>query len=121
MIEPPRKKGKGKAARYYAREPESEEDTDFGDSDDERGKTALKLFASLAGIDDEDKENKWWFPPPSSPAAAQNIDISRSRQTSEQTKPSAGLSKLLFQRTTHPISSPRNLNLFPSQFDGLCW
>ena len=63
-------KGKGtKAARYYARE--SEEDTDFGDSDDERGKTAHKLFASLAGIDEEDKENTWWFSSPSS----QNVDI----------------------------------------------
>ena len=67
-------KGKGKrtrAARYYAQE--SEEDTDFGDSDDERGKTAHKLFSSLAGIDEEDKENTWWFSSPSS----QNVDISQ--------------------------------------------
>ena len=69
-------KGKGKGtnmARYYAQE--SEEDTEFGDSDDERGRTAHKLFASLAGIDEEDKENKWWISPRSSPAAAQNVDI----------------------------------------------
>ena len=80
--DPPREpisgdKGKGKetkAARYYAQE--SDEDTDFGDSDDERGKTAHKLFASLAGIDEEDKENKWWSSPSSSQAAAQNVDIS---------------------------------------------
>ena len=30
---------------------------DFGDSDDERGKTAHNFFASLAGIDEENKEN----------------------------------------------------------------
>ena len=74
----PGDKGKGKRtnmARYYAQE--SEEDTEFGDSDDERGRTAHKLFASLAGIDEEDKENKWWSPPPSSPAAGQNVDISQ--------------------------------------------
>ena len=43
----PEGKGKGKAARYYARD---SEDTDFGDSDDERGKTAHKPFASPAGM-----------------------------------------------------------------------
>ena len=71
-------KGKRKethAARYYALE--SEEDTDLGDSDDERGRTAHKLFASLAGIEEDDKENKWWFSSPSSQAAAQNVDISQ--------------------------------------------
>ena len=71
-------KGKGKetsTARYYVRE--SEEDTDFGDNDDERGRTAHKLFASLAGIDEEDKENMWWFSPPSSQVAEQDADISQ--------------------------------------------
>lgn len=78
-------KGKGKetsAARYNAREAryyarESEEDTTFGDSDDERGKTAHKLFSSLAGIDEEDKENTWWISSPSSKTAEQNVDISQ--------------------------------------------
>ncbi|KDR81002.1 hypothetical protein GALMADRAFT_153374 [Galerina marginata CBS 339.88] len=53
-------KGKGKevqTSRYYGRESEDESDND---SDDERGKTAHKLFASLAGIDPDDKENSWW-------------------------------------------------------------
>ena len=71
-------KGKMKernVARYYALE--SEEDTDLGDSDDERGRTAHKLFASLAGIDEDDKENKWWLSSPSSQTAAQNVDISQ--------------------------------------------
>lgn len=50
-------KGKGKAiAPRYGRE--SDGDTDFSDSDDERGRTAHLLFASLAGI--EEKENAWW-------------------------------------------------------------
>ena len=73
-------KGNGKetiADRYYARE--SEEDTDFGDSDDERGKTAHKLFASLAGIDAEDKENMWCFPSPPSQAEEHDVDISPER------------------------------------------
>jgi hypothetical protein len=71
-------KGKGKktnVARYFARE--SEEDTDFGHSDDERGRTAHKLFASLAGIDEEDKENVWWYSPPSSEAAEQDVAVSQ--------------------------------------------
>lgn len=79
LFDPPERtfgdKGKGKetiTARYYVRE--SEEDTDFGDSDDERGRTAHTLFASLAGIDTEDKENVWWF---SSPPSEQDVDISQ--------------------------------------------
>jgi DNA cross-link repair 1C protein len=50
---------------------------DFGDSDDEQGRTAHKLFASLAGIDEEDKENMWWFLPPSSQVAELDVDISQ--------------------------------------------
>jgi len=79
LFDPPERtfgdKGKGKetiTARYYVRE--SEEDTDFGNSDDERGRTAHTLFASLAGIDTEDKENVWWF---SSPPSEQDVDISQ--------------------------------------------
>jgi len=46
---------------------DSEDDTD-GDSEDERGRTAHILFAALAGIDPEDKENTWSFTSPPSPA-----------------------------------------------------
>ena len=68
-------KGKGKETRYYARE--SQEDTDFDDSDDERGRTAHTLFASLAGIDAEDKENVWWFSSPPSSTAERDVDMSQ--------------------------------------------
>ena len=64
-------KGKGKAiAPRYGRE--SDGDTDFSDSDDERGRTAHLLFASLAGI--EEKENAWWVS--SSPSQrASDVDV----------------------------------------------
>ena len=54
-------KGKGKevrSSRDHGRD--SEDDTDDCDSGDERGRTAHKLFAGLAGIDSDDKENTWW-------------------------------------------------------------
>jgi DNA cross-link repair 1C protein len=102
-------KGKGKetkAARYYAQE--SEEDTDFGDSDDERGKTAHKLFASLAGIDEEDKENKWWCSPPSSQAGAQNVDISPKllNADNQRREEPVGNGAWRLNRLTHVVSSP---------------
>ncbi|KAL0946208.1 hypothetical protein HGRIS_012467 [Hohenbuehelia grisea] len=55
-------KGKAKAAIE-----DSDQDTDFAESDDERGRTAHKLFAAQAGLDD--KENQWWHS--SSPAQSQ--------------------------------------------------
>ena len=102
-------KGKGKvtnAARYYARE--SEEDTDFGDSDDERGRTAHRLFASLAGIDEEDKENKWWFSPLSSPAAVQNVDINQEllNADNQRREEPVGNGAWRLNRLTPVISSP---------------
>lgn len=54
-------KGKGKevsSSRDHGGD--SEEDTDDYDSGDERGRTAHKLFAEIAGIDSDDKENTWW-------------------------------------------------------------
>ena len=74
-------KGKGKAiAPRYGRE--SDGDTDFSDSDDERGRTAHLLFASLAGI--EEKENAWWVS--SSPSQrASDVDVLH-----EQSAPVAG-------------------------------
>ncbi|KAG6909517.1 hypothetical protein DXG01_017074 [Tephrocybe rancida] len=54
-------KGKGKEQAI-----ESEDETDGGWSDDERGKTAHRLFASIAGI--EGKDHTWWVS--SSPAAS---------------------------------------------------
>ena len=74
-------KGKGKAiAPQYGRE--SDGDTDFSDSDDERGRTAHLLFASLAGI--EEKENAWWVS--SSPSQrASDADVLH-----EQSAPVAG-------------------------------
>ena len=54
-------KGKGKevsSSRDHGGD--SDEDTDDCDSGDERGRTAHKLFARMAGIDSDDKENTWW-------------------------------------------------------------
>ena len=102
-------KGKGEwtnAAKYYAQE--SEEDTDFGDSDDERGRTAHKLFASLAGIDEEDKENKWWLSSPSSQAAAQNVDISQEllNADNQRREEPVGNGAWRLNRLTPVVSSP---------------
>ena len=102
-------KGKGKvtkAARYYAQE--SEEDTDFGDSDDERGRTAHKLFASLAGIDEEDKENRWWSSSPSSQAAAQNVGISQEllNADNQRREEPVGNGAWRLNRLTPVVSSP---------------
>jgi DNA cross-link repair 1C protein len=74
-------KGKSKAITpRYGRE--SDGDTDFSDSDDERGRTAHLLFASLAGI--EEKENAWWVS--SSPSQkASDVDVLH-----EQSAPIAG-------------------------------
>jgi hypothetical protein len=38
---------------------------------------AHKLFASLARIDEEDKENMWWFSPPSSQVAELDAESAR--------------------------------------------
>ncbi|KAG6891134.1 hypothetical protein C0992_010429 [Termitomyces sp. T32_za158] len=57
----PRRKGKERAI-------DSEDETDNGWSDDERGKTAHQLFASLAGIEGSTEHN-WWI---SSPMLSQN-------------------------------------------------
>ncbi|KAJ2917067.1 hypothetical protein MD484_g3337, partial [Candolleomyces efflorescens] len=68
---------KGKAPiRHQA--PDSDEDTNFGDSDDERGRTAHLLFASQAGVNE--KENRWW---PSSPAS-QHADGDSSQEVAAQ-------------------------------------
>jgi DNA cross-link repair 1C protein len=54
-------KGKGKEVSLSRDHGgDSEEDTDDYDSGDERGRTAHKLFAEMAGIDSDDKENTWW-------------------------------------------------------------
>ena len=53
-------KGKGKEISSRDHGGDSEEDTDDCDSGDERGRTAHKLFAGMAGIDSDDKENTWW-------------------------------------------------------------
>jgi len=56
-----RGKGKGKeVSSSRGHGGDSEEDTDDCDSGDERGRTAHKLFAEMAGIDSDDKENTWW-------------------------------------------------------------
>ncbi|RDB27782.1 DNA cross-link repair 1A protein [Hypsizygus marmoreus] len=58
------RKGKGRAL-------DSEDETDGGWSDDERGKTAHRLFAALAGIDG-DKSHEWWVS--SSPVPSQILE-----------------------------------------------
>ena len=60
-------KGKGRA--YYR---ESDDETDYGDSDDERGRTAHRLFAGLAGI--EDKEKEWWMSSSQSSSQSQVLE-----------------------------------------------
>ncbi len=57
---------------------DSEDDTD-GDNEDERGRTAHVLFAGLAGIDPEDKENTWSFTSPPSSAEKDRTLESTSR------------------------------------------
>ncbi|KAJ3515705.1 hypothetical protein NLJ89_g1591 [Agrocybe chaxingu] len=69
-------KGKSKettSSPLYARV--SEEDSDL-DSDDERGRTAHKLFAGLAGIGSDDKENTWWVSSPITQVEDGEVDIS---------------------------------------------
>ncbi|KNZ74955.1 Protein artemis [Termitomyces sp. J132] len=59
---PPKRKGKERAI-------DSEDETDNGWSDDERGKTAHQLFASIAGIE-ASNEHLWWVS--SSPVPSQD-------------------------------------------------
>ncbi|RXW21801.1 hypothetical protein EST38_g4065 [Candolleomyces aberdarensis] len=68
-VSPKSARDKGKALVRY-QPPESDEDTDFGDSDDERGRTAHMLFAAQAGVDE--KENRWWLSSPASQHADGN-------------------------------------------------
>ncbi|KII95048.1 hypothetical protein PLICRDRAFT_693326 [Plicaturopsis crispa FD-325 SS-3] len=53
---------------------ESDEDTDDGDADDERGRTAHKLFAGLAGVRGREKELGLWIAGSSSPASQHAIN-----------------------------------------------
>ena len=74
------------------------------DSNDERGRTAHALFANLAGIDPEDKENAWWFTSPTSSAEKQPISsVSRSGERGRGGEPKDGTWRL--NRFT-PVSSP---------------
>ncbi|TFK19414.1 hypothetical protein FA15DRAFT_674467 [Coprinopsis marcescibilis] len=69
---------KGKASMRF--EPISDEDTDCGDSEDERGRTAHKLFAAMAGIDE--KENVW-SQASSSPSQRSEAEILQQLQQEE--------------------------------------
>ena len=116
-------KGKGKAiAPRYGRE--SDGDTDFSDSDDERGRTAHLLFASLAGI--EEKENAWWVS--SSPSQrASDVDVlleqsapvagpSSRKSGGGSGEPRGGDASRRKNRLLTPISSPpRPMKLSPLQ------
>ncbi|KAF8885084.1 hypothetical protein CPB84DRAFT_1788683 [Gymnopilus junonius] len=99
-------KGKEKEtiSRYYDKD--SEDESDDALSEDERGKTAHKLFASLAGIDE--KENSWWV---SSPLSVEEIEeevgsnmLDEVSLTKERGKP-AGSGAWRVNRLT-PVSSP---------------
>ncbi|TFK65604.1 hypothetical protein BDN72DRAFT_845347 [Pluteus cervinus] len=85
-------KGKGKQA---AGPRESDEDTNYSE-DDDRGRTAHILFASLAGLDET--EAPWWTSsPPSSPAQKgklQNPMPSTGAVAGQDTTPRAGPSRL---------------------------
>lgn len=82
---------------------DSEDDSDG--SEGERGRTAHALFASLAGIDLEDKENAWWFP--SSPSSTeQELTVGCTSRSSEK-----GLSEIAndgawYLNRLTPVSSP---------------
>lgn len=98
-------RGKGKAVKEL---PWSDEDTD--DDDDEPGRTAHRLFASLAGIDE--KETSWW----SSSPASEKADACGSQSISAANQ--SGLSKAFsplkqqppnFHPLT-PVSSPSRPN-----------
>lgn len=58
-------KGKGKAT---TRDVDSEDESNDAFSDDERGKTAHRLFAELAGVTDE--QHQWWL----SSSPSQTVD-----------------------------------------------
>ncbi len=80
---------------------DNEDDSDE-DSNDERGRTAHALFANLAGIDPEDKENACWFTSPTSSAEKQPASsVSRSGGGGE---PKDGTWRL--NRIITPVSSP---------------
>ncbi|KAF9442259.1 hypothetical protein P691DRAFT_779488 [Macrolepiota fuliginosa MF-IS2] len=95
-------KGKGKSVQYLLHG--SDEDTDEDDEDDVRGRTAHRLFASLAGIDE--KEASCWLSSPLS---------DKGEQQGSQTTPShPGVWKPVSPPQQHfprvhpltPISSP---------------
>jgi DNA cross-link repair 1C protein len=83
---------------------DSEDDTD-GDSEDERGRTAHVLFAGLAGIDPEDKENTWSFTSPPSSAERNRTLESMSRFSEKGGRELVHDGAWRLNRLT-PISSP---------------
>jgi hypothetical protein len=56
---PPSMVNKGKEKAIQELRYGTDDDTDEDDADDERGRTAHRLFASLAGVDE--KETSWWY------------------------------------------------------------
>ncbi|KAG5653171.1 hypothetical protein H0H81_002013, partial [Sphagnurus paluster] len=98
VLSPHKSKGKGKQ-----RAVDSEDETDNGWSDDERGKTAHRLFAGLAGIEGA-KQHEWWVS--SSPAPSHADELPVLSQIGKK-KPSslAGPSVPWISRLT-PVSSP---------------
>lgn len=86
----------------------NEDDSDE-DSNDERGRTAHALFANLAGIDPEDKENAWWFTSPTSSAEKQpTSSVLRSGERGRGGEPKDGTWRLnRFTPVSFPIRIPR--------------
>jgi DNA cross-link repair 1C protein len=100
-------KGKGKeqpAMRYT----DSEDESDDGFSEDERGKTAHRLFASLAGI--EENEHAWWVSSPASQKSASwvldELDVVKSRSANSPAIPAGTTTGACWAKQLTPVSSP---------------
>ncbi|KAJ6480729.1 beta-lactamase-like protein, partial [Mycena vitilis] len=63
--------GKGKGREVQRVLDSEDEDSNYGEADDERGRTAHLLFAGLAGI--EDRPSEWCLPSSSEPASPSSV------------------------------------------------
>jgi DNA cross-link repair 1C protein len=80
-------KGKEKAVMRFI---DSEDESDDGFSEDERGKTAHQLFASLAGI--EQTEHVWWVSSPASQKRGTRVLDELGAKKAKSTKDSSPIS-----------------------------
>lgn len=113
-------KGKGKEQPAL----DSEDESDNGFSEDERGKTAHRLFASLAGI--EENEHSWWVSSPASQKSGawvlDDLEMEKSRTAKNSPAVPAGASaEATWAKQFTPVSSAvrpvRRKQLSPLQMD----